>query len=138
MNRFLMCVPALLLGGLVAADNVEDADTLLCAAQHVFVCFEDGDCRSAMPWELNVPDFVIVDVDKKILRTTKGSGENRSTTADVTFREDGRLFLSGHEYGRLFNIVVDESLGLMTATVTINGATISTFGACTDADRIGK
>ncbi len=116
------------------ADNVENTDRLLCSTSRIIVCFEDGECIDAHPWELNIPQFVVIDAKKMTLSTTKASGENRSTPIRTLQRDNGTLILQGIEQGRAFGFVIDEVSGLLTASVARDGLAVSVFGACTDAD----
>ena len=116
------------------ADNIEKSNRLLCSTSRIVVCFEDGECIDALPWELNVPQFVVIDAKKMTLSTTKASGENRSTPIRTLKRDDGKLILQGIEKGRAFGFVIDEESGLVTVSVARDGMSVSVFGACTDAD----
>ena len=116
------------------ADNIENTDRLLCSTSRIIVCFEDGECIDAHPWELNIPQFVVIDAKKMTLSTTKASGENRSTPIRTLQRDNGTLILQGIEQGRAFGFVIDEVSGLLTASVARDGLAVSVFGACTDAD----
>jgi len=135
-----MMKPILLIGAftLIAsaafADNIEKTNRLLCSTTQIVVCFEDGECIDALPWELNVPQFIVIDAKKMTLSTTKASGENRSTSIRTLQRDDGLLILQGIEQGRAFGFVIDEESGLLTASVARDGMSVSVFGACTDAD----
>jgi hypothetical protein len=116
------------------ADNLEDADKLLCSTSRVVVCFEDGECINVLPWEIGVPQFVVIDAKKMTLSTTKASNENRSTPIRTLQRDAGTIILQGIEQGRAFGFVIDEATGLLTVSVARDGVSVSVFGACTDAD----
>ncbi len=116
------------------ADNIENTDRILCSTSRIIVCFEDGECIDAHPWELNIPQFVVIDAKKMTLSTTKASGENRSTPIRSLKRDNGKLILQGIEQGRAFGFVIDEASGLLTASVARDGLAVSVFGACTDAN----
>jgi hypothetical protein len=116
------------------ADDVTDVDRLLCSASEVTVCFESSDCVDVMPWELDMPQFIVIDLKKKILSTTKASGENRSTPVRTLLRDNEEIVLQGVEAGRAFSFVIDEATGLLTAAVASDGMSVSVYGACTDAD----
>ena len=85
------------------------------------------------PWELDMPQFVVIDLKKKTVSTTKASGENRSTKVQ-TSSDETEIFLQGIENGRAFSFVIDQATGLLSAAISSDGATISVFGACTDSD----
>jgi hypothetical protein len=118
----------------VLADDVSDATRMLCSASEVTVCFETSDCTDVMPWELNMPQFVVIDLKKKTISTTKASGENRSTAIRNVVNEDKQIILQGVEAGRAFSFVIDQSTGLLTVAVARDGMAIGVFGACTDAE----
>ena len=62
-----------------AADDLTGAKRFLCAAGEVTVCTMEGECASGPPWEFNVPDFIEVDLEAGLLKTTEASQENRQT-----------------------------------------------------------
>lgn len=134
MKPYLLISALTLLSSAALADNLANSDRLLCATSKIVVCFEDGDCIEMLPWEANVPQFLIVDTKKKTLSTTKASGENRSTPIRTLLREDGTIIFQGIEAGRAFSVVIDEEFGVLTAAVSRDGASVSVFGACTDSD----
>jgi hypothetical protein len=123
------------LGGaaLLRGDDVTGKDRLLCAAVHVTQCTPDAECRSATPWELNVPQFVEVDLKNKTTTTTKASGENRSSPIGNVSREGGLIVFQGLQNGRAFSFVIQESSGLASVAVAGEDLTVSIFGACTPA-----
>jgi hypothetical protein len=91
----------------------------------------DGECTSGPPWEFNVPDFIEVDLEAGLLKTTEASGENRQTPIPRIIREDGMIVLQGFEVGRAFSFNIDESSGTMTAAAARNGLFVGAFGVCT-------
>ena len=134
MRKTITAAFLLAIFGPAVADDVSDADRLLCSASEVTVCFESSECVDVMPWELDMPQFVIVDLKKKTLSTTKASGENRSTPINYLLREDQEIILQGVEAGRAFSFVIDELTGLLTVAVARDGMSVSVYGACTDAN----
>ena len=116
------------------ADSITNAERLLCATSRVVACFEGGECIDVLPWELNIPQFVVIDTKKKTISTTKASNENRSTPIRTLQRDGGAIIFQGIEKGRSFGVVIDEESGLLTGSVARDGVAVSVFGACTDAD----
>jgi hypothetical protein len=94
-------------------------------------CHDDGDCIVDVPWNLNIPQFLQVNLKDKKLSTTKASGENRSTPIRNLVREGGQIYLQGIEGGRAFSFVINEETGLMAVGVAADGRVVSVFGACT-------
>lgn len=134
MKRITMVLAGLLLAGTAYADPLTGVNKFVCAASQVQICLEGDTCYSALPWELGVPEFVVIDLKKKSISTTKSSGDDRSTIFNNLVRSDGNIILQGLEGGRAFSFIIDEPTGLMSVAVARDGMVVSVFGACTDAD----
>ena len=134
MKNLAIACTGILAGGVAIAENLEGADELLCAAAQAQVCFENGECVSAAPWELSMPDFVVIDTKEKTVSTTKASGENRSSPFSSVQRIDGIVYLQGIEGQRSFSFVIDEASGHMTVAIVRDGFSVTVFGMCTDSD----
>lgn len=134
--RISMAVTSILILSLwgvkpAAADNLTGANVLLCSSSWATVCVSDEVCESGAPWGWNIPQFVEIDIKKKLLRTTEASGEDRSTTADVLHQENGRILIQGEELGRAFSIFISEETGSSTSVIAAEDISVSVFGACT-------
>lgn len=135
MNKKLAIASAMLaMTTGAAAENVEGVDEMICAAAQAQICFETGECYAATPYELQVPDFILIDTKKRTVSTTRASGADRSTQFTHLTREDGLISLQGVEGGRAFSFVIEELTGQLTAAIARDGLTVTVFGACTDAD----
>ncbi len=134
MKKLAIATAGLLVGGLVQADNLDGVDKMICAAAQVQICIENDACYAASAEELGVPDFVLIDINKKMISTTKASDENRSTAFSSVSKENGYIYLQGIEGGRAFSFVIEEAGGHMTVSVARDGVAVNVFGACTDSD----
>jgi hypothetical protein len=133
MKRLIVAAVGLI-GGAAAADDLRGVDRLLCATSQVIICAEEGDCFTVSAWEIDVPEFLVVDLKNKMLSMTKASQENRTSPITTLSRTDGNIFLQGIEGGRAFSFVIDEETGRVTVAVSRDGLTVTVFGACTDTD----
>ena len=120
----VLCGPA-------AADDLTGAERFLCSAAQVTACYDDGECLTLPPWELNVPEFIQVDLGAGTLSTTAASGQDRSTPIKNLEREDGFIVLQGFENGRAFSFLIAEKTGRASIAVARDGLGVSVFGACT-------
>ena len=134
MKKMTMVLAGLLLAGTAYADPLTGVDKFVCAASQVQICVEADTCYSASPWELDVPEFVVIDLKKNTISTTKSSGDNRSTAFNKATRDEGKIYLQGVEGGRAFSFVIDEATGFISVAVARDGFVVSIFGSCTDAD----
>lgn len=119
------------IGSPAMADDVTGKQQLLCAIAEVNFCFPGDPCDHGPPWVWNVPDFIEIDLAAKEIRTTKASGQNRTTAIRHVAREDGDLVVGGMEGGRAFTFSVTESTGEATMTVAAYGKGGVAFGSCT-------
>jgi hypothetical protein len=116
------------------ADDVSDSDRILCSISTLMLCTEDGQCFPLSVLDLDVPQFLVFDLKKKTISTTKASSENRVSEVANLVRENNRIFVQGVENNGAYSILIENDLGRFTGTVTRDGITVSTFGACTDAN----
>jgi hypothetical protein len=128
---FLTLVALLVASSPAMADDLSGSNRFLCSAALVTGCSADGECESGAPWDLNVPRFIEIDLDKKELRTTKASHENRKTSIKNIEREDGMIILQGYEGGRAFSFMIEKKTGMLTAAVARGNLGVVVFGSCT-------
>ena len=117
--------------GLARADDLTGADRFLCACASVSVCCEGGECASGSPDELDIPQFVEVDMAQKRVNTTKASKLNRTSPIDNLKRVEGKIVLQGLEDQRAYSFLIDEKTGSMSVAVAHDGCTVTAFGSCT-------
>ncbi len=115
----------------VVADDLTGYDRFLCSIGDVTMCTMDWECEIASPSRFNIPDFIEVDLDAGLLKTTEASHENRQTPIRHVTREDGLIVLQGLEMGRAFSFNIDEVTGVLTAASARPGVFFGAFGACT-------
>jgi hypothetical protein len=112
-------------------DDLTGQDHILCTAVQATKCTADGDCTSEPPWNLNIPQFLEVNLKDRKVSTTPASGENRATPIKSLERENGLILLQGTEGGRAFSFVIVENTGMASIAVARDALTVSVFGACT-------
>ena len=121
----------IILAAAARADDLTGADRFLCSAGPASACCDDGQCASGTAAELNIPQFIEVDVANKRLSTTKASGLNRTSPIDNLKRVNGQVVMQGVENERAYSIVISDSTGEMSAAVAASGCNVTVFGACT-------
>ena len=73
MKKQIMIVTSMLTAGVVGAENLQGVDRMVCAAADVQICIEHDMCYSASPMELDVPEFVVIDLDDNTISTTRAA-----------------------------------------------------------------
>ena len=114
----------------IIADDLTGASRFLCSAVSVGRC-DDGGCEDDSPDGANIPQFVTVDLNAKLLSTTPSSGENRSTAIESLRREGGLIVLQGLQNGRAFSFVIGEKTGRASIAIAREELVLSVFAACT-------
>ena len=123
---------ALLLCGAASADNLTGSDELLCYAHTAARCeVEEGTCAVKTPWQLNLPDFLKLDLRAKRAETTEASGEVRQTPIRTVERGNGTILLQGVQGERAFSWLIIEGTGEGTLTVSTAAAGLTVFTVCT-------
>jgi len=118
--------------GAVRADDLTGTDKFLCSASTAAACCDDGQCASGSASDLNVPQFIQVDLAAKSISSTKASGKFRSSVVQNAKRENGQILLQGMENGRAYSILINEKSGDLSAAIAGSfGCGITVFGACT-------
>ncbi len=70
----------LALGGqAVWADDITGQDRFICSIGDVTMCNMDWECEIGSPYQFNIPDFIVFDLEAGLLKTTEASQENRQT-----------------------------------------------------------
>ncbi len=128
---FGICLGILAASPALADDDLTGVDMLLCAPGYIRNCTVDGECEFELAENLNMPEFIQVDLDNEMLLTTATNDESRATVIEHLTRLNGLIFLQGVQGGNAFSIVISEATGDMSIAIVTDGETATTFGACT-------
>jgi len=126
----LLTVSLALTAPAARADDLSGSNQFLCSAVSVGRC-DGGGCEDDTPEGANIPQFVTVDLDAKLLSTTPASGENRSTPIETLRRDGGLIVLQGLQNGRAFSFVIGEKSGRASIAIAREELVLSVFAACT-------
>lgn len=120
-----------LLPAAAVADDLRGTNRFLCSVLEVTACAAGVGCDPVLPADLNMPQFVVVDLAEKQLATTAASGENRATPLQTIRREAGLVIVQGHEAGRAFSLLIDEATGRASFASAAEARSVTVFAACT-------
>jgi len=114
----------------VFAASYDGSAPLLCAAISIQECSADSsECHLRMATEVNLPQFIQVDVAQKKIDTI--GPEKRSATIQHLQTFDNSIAMQGGQVGRSWSIVIAKETGQMSASVVDDGVGFVIFGACT-------
>ena len=131
----LMFATALLSNSLWA-DDLTGSDSLLCYGFSAAVCSIEGECETTTPWQLNMPDFLKLDLEAGIAETTETAPEARETEIQMLEREDGTIILQGRQDERAFSWLISEATGEGTLTMSTPEEGITIFTLCTPTENL--
>jgi len=113
-----------------AGAKFDGSTPLLCVPIEITECDEGGKCYLGTAEEVNLPQFIRIDLKEKLLRGV-GEAADRTTPIDFLERENGRMVLHGGQKGRGWTAVISEETGKLSATISEEGTAFIIFGACT-------
>jgi hypothetical protein len=127
---------ALTTGGLLA-DELTGSDAFLCHGLTAARCeIDSGACEVKTPWDLNLPDFLKVDIPAKRAATTEASGHARHTEIRTVERTNGLIVLQGIDGERAFSWMISETTGEGTMTMSSPAAGLTVFTVCTPIEKL--
>lgn len=127
---------SLLYCGAVFGDDVTGSDSLLCYGLSAALCEAGGACEVVEPWQLDLPDFVKLDLRGKRVQTTATSSENRETPLASVQRNNGTILIHGAQGERAFSWLISELTGEGTLSVAAHGQGVTVFTVCTAIDKL--
>ena len=108
------------------AAPLDGSAPMLCAVHQVMDC-EAANCESTSVEEAQIPPFVRIDIQRRLLSSVDGA---RTSPIAQTNRTNGRLMLQGMQNQRVWGAVINEQTGRMWATVGEDDGAIVLSGTC--------
>ena len=130
-GRIVISVIVLLAVTPLLADDITGANQFMCTTHDVFECEAGAQCNEVSLADLKLPSFVMVDLDKKTMKTTEASDQQRATEIKNLEFFDPLIVIQTAQLGRGMTWVIHEPTGQSTMTVTIHHEAYVFFGTCT-------
>lgn len=112
------------------------SEPVLCATTQVFECVDGRGCSSVLPEAVNAPTFFRVDTKKKQLRVFKEAPPTKIVNQTMV---ENRIVLQGAEDGSAdrpdgagWTLSIETQTGRFVATIAVEQASVTLFGACTE------
>lgn len=134
-RKWIFNVSWLTVASIVAATSsaaaLESSSGMVCAAPDAVACTSSPGCLEGRAKSFDLPELVIVDMEKKVIRASEQSGIEEVSPIKNSEESGNHLIIQGVENGRGWGISVDRENGAMTATVSGDGISFILFGTCT-------
>ncbi|MEN8762000.1 MAG: hypothetical protein ABF290_06150 [Thiogranum sp.] len=124
MTSALMCSGA-------SATGFDGTANLVCAAIDVVGCVDGSGCVEGQARTFELPGFMFVDFEKKLIRATKESGQKEVSPIKNYEQTEKQVILQGVENHRAWSAAIDRQTGRMTVTSAGSDVSFMIFGACT-------
>ena len=124
-------VATFLVSSAVSAAGMDGSKNVVCAVIDVVGCTENGACMEGTASSFDLPEFMILDSDKKVIRAATESGHKSVSQVKNMERSGDHLVLQGVENSRGWNIAINTKTGRMSASGVGDAVSFLVFGACT-------
>ena len=111
----------------VVAAPMDGSAPILCALSSVVECTRRGVCERSTGEDTEVPPFIRINVQQRLLGTVDGG---RTSPIAAVQRTNGRLMLQGTQGERVWGAVINEETGQMSATVGEDDGVLVLSGVC--------
>jgi hypothetical protein len=123
---FLVCLyPAS-----VPAGSFDGSKPFVCAIITAHECTTSNECKQVNVQRIDCPRFLTVDVGKKIITGKTEDLSVRNVEIKSISHVDANLILQGIQKGRAWSMVVAETTGKVTLSVSGKGESFVLFGEC--------
>ena len=119
---------------MVPASGFAAEKSYLCAINEVFECVAVTGCSRISIEDANLTDIMLIDIEKKQLRTAPLSGEPRTDDIENVAVTDKAILLHGtgiKQTDRTWSAVISSETGNLTAGVSTLDSSLSLLGKCT-------
>ncbi len=141
MNKFkLLCTAGVsVMASIATAADFDGSKPLLCSTATLTECIPGGVCEQVTSDSINAPDFVRINLKKKIITVdTAGQEEDRPPSQIKSSAIiDEKLFLQGSDAGKgirdglAWSVAIDQKNGKIVFTASGDAVAFVIFGACT-------
>jgi len=135
MKRWMGALGALAVAALICgragAGELDASKDVICAVFDVVACGEDSVCLQGRASSFDLPEFVVVDAKRQVLRGSQATEKGPASTIKNREIDGKEVILQGVENGRGWNVAIDTTTGKMSASLVGDAVSFLAFGACT-------
>lgn len=115
-----------------SAGPMDGSKNIVCSVVDVVGCTETGQCAEGTARSFELPQFLIMDAGKKVIRAAYEAGHKDVSSPVKNMESSGdHLILQGVENGRGWDIAINTKNGAMSASGVGDAVSFLLFGSCT-------
>ena len=130
MTACFLFVSTFISGPGIAAE-IDGSKDIVCAVMEVVACVEDSPCVQNTARGFDLPELIVVDSKKKVLRATAESGQKATSPIKNMEIDGSHLIMQGVENSRGWNIAINTESGKMNGSTIGSDISFLIFGTCT-------
>jgi hypothetical protein len=112
------------------AQEKEDLKPMVCAAIEIYDCGFGEDCARGSANDVDLPVFLSIDFEKKMITGTMDDGSVRTTEIQRIEQLAGGIIIQGVEDGLGFSLSYNSTTRKITGAVSGDQVGFVIFGAC--------
>ncbi len=113
------------------AASFDGSEPLLCASVEAYDCSAGWECFKGTSESINAPQFIRLDFEQKLARSTRLGGKERTAKIESITQEGAKLILQGVQLGLGWSMTISQENGAMALTAAGDQVVFVIFGACT-------
>ncbi|MCK5698184.1 MAG: hypothetical protein KAI02_08485 [Gammaproteobacteria bacterium] len=121
----------LLLASPFMTANASETGNIVCSTVDIIACVDNVACVKDTATSFDLPEFIIVDKEKKVIRAAYESGHKGTSNVKSMEQQGDHLILQGVENSRGWSISIDTKKGDMSGSLVGEGLSFLIFGNCT-------
>lgn len=122
---FAICLPLA-----AQAADFDGSQKLVCVPTDMLSCHGAGECERTTAAELDIPQFINVNVKKEQISGKLHDGSERKTPIERVEKGDNSTALQGGEYDRAWSLVIQHDTGRMSGAIAGDNGAVVILGAC--------
>jgi hypothetical protein len=116
----------------LAGGSMDGSKNIVCAVIDVVGCTEIGKCTDGTAKSFGLPQFLILDAEKKAIHADYETGQKDVSSPVKNMERSGdHLILQGVESGRGWSIAINTKDGTMSVSGVGDAVSFLMFGSCT-------
>ena len=118
------------IAGSSSATAIDTKEAFQCAIMEAVNCGPGIGCESGRADTVNLPDFIMIDMDKGLVTGNRPDGSDLTTKIERTENLSGSTIIQGGEEGLGWTILLNAETGHITISGSRDDVGFLLFGAC--------